>query len=133
MTDCAISILQLIRFGLVGFVATLTHASILWTLVEKSQVPATIATLLGYLVAFAVSYLGHYYITFQSRRGHKRTFPRFALVAIGGASLHGMIFFVATNLIGWHYWTAFAITIVLVPAIVFFVSKRLIFTPGERA
>lgn len=132
MTNCASGILQGIRFGLVGLAATLTHAGILWVLVEGYQISALVATLLGFLVAFAMSYLGHFYITFQSERSHTQTLPRFALVAIGGASLHGLIFFVAIDLIGWHYWIAFAITIVLVPGIVFVVSKRVIFNPLEK-
>jgi len=132
MTNYAIGILQFIRFGLVGLAATLTHTGILWALVEGYQMPATVATLLGFLIAFVVSYLGHYYVTFQSRRPHKRTLPGYALVAIGGASLHGLIFFVATDLIGWHYWIAFAITIILVPVIIFLMSKRMIFDPVEK-
>ena len=132
MNNCAASILQLIRFGLVGLAATLTHAGILWALVEGYRMPATVATLLGFLVAFAVSYLGHFYITFRSERSHKRTLPRYALVALIGASFHGLIFFVATDLIGWYYWIAFAITIIVWPMIIFVMSKRLIFNPGEK-
>jgi len=129
MTNCASGILQGIRFGLVGLAATLTHAGILWVLVEGYQISALVATLLGFLVAFVMSYLGHFYITFQSERSHTQTLPRFALVAIGGASLHGLIFFVAIDLIGWHYWYAFAIPNVPVPGILVFVWQRLISTP----
>lgn len=132
MNNCATSILQLIRFGLVGLAATLTHASILWALVEGYRMPATVATLSGFLVAFVVSYLGQFHITFRSERTHKRTLPRYALVATGGVSLHGLIFVVVIDLIGWHYWIAFAITIALVPVIVFVMSKRLIFNPVEK-
>ena len=132
MNNCATGILRIIRFGLVGLAATLTHAGILWALVEGYRMPATVATLLGFLVAFVVSYLGHFYITFRSERSHKRTLPGYALVALVGASLHGLIFVVAIDLIGWHYWIAFAITIALVPVIVFVMSKRLIFTPVEK-
>lgn len=131
MTNSAAGMLRLFRFGCVGLVATMTHAGILLALVEGFQMPAIAATLLGYLVAFGVSYLGHYFVTFRSKRSHKATLPAYVLVAGLGASLHGAIFVVATTIIGWHYWISFLIAIIIVPLIVFAVSARLIFNPAE--
>jgi putative flippase GtrA len=86
---------------------------------------------IGFLVAFNVSYFGHYYFTFQSTEPHRRALPGFALTAFVGAVLNWLIFVIGTEILSWNYWIAFGISIVLVPLFVFFVSRRLAFErPG---
>ena len=122
-------ITRIIRFGLVGLTATVTHGAILWILVESAYLHASEATVVGFLVAFFVSYSGHFYFTFQSNQAHQRALPRFALTAGVGAGLNWMIFFVAVDILAWHYWFAFLTTISTVPFLVYLMSKRLAFDP----
>ena len=124
-------IMRIIRFGLVGLTATMTHAVILWALVEGAYLHASEATVVGFLFAFFVSYSGHFYFTFQSNQAHQRALPRFGLTAGVGAGLNWMIFFAAVDILAWHYWFAFLITISIVPFLVYFMSKRLAFDPGS--
>ena len=121
-------------FGLelLGLAATATHAMSLWILVESDALHASEATVVGFLVAFFVSYCGHFYFTFQSNEAHERALPRFALVAIVGVSLNWIVFFVAVDILIWHYWFAFLIVIVTVPFLVFFMSKRFAFDPAKE-
>ena len=125
------TIFRVIRFGLVGVTATITHAVILWILVEGYFLPATQATVVGFLIAFFVSYFGHFYLTFQSNQAHQRALPRFALTAGVGAGLNWMVFFVAVDIFAWYYWFAFMIVIFTVPFVVYFMSKHLAFDPGS--
>lgn len=121
------SILRLFRFGIVGLLATVTHALILWALVEFVQMRPSFATVIGFLIAFNVSYFGHYYFTFQSKEPHRRALPGFAATATAGAVLNWLIFVIGTDVLAWNYWIAFAIAIVTVPIFVFIVSRRVAF------
>ncbi len=130
MTNLKGTLVRLFRFGVVGVAATLTHGAILWALVESVRMRPSIATVIGFLVAFNVSYFGHYYFTFRSNEPHRRALPVFAVTASMGAVLNWLIFVIANDILSWNYWVAFAIAIGLVPIFVFIVSKRFAF--GQR-
>lgn len=125
--------MRLFRFGVVGIGATVTHATILWALVESVNMRPSIATVIGFLVAFNVSYFGHYYFTFRSTEPHRRALPGFALTAVVGAVLNWLIFVIGTEILTWNYWIAFGISILLVPLFVFFVARRLAFERTDRS
>ena len=127
MSNFRATFVRLFRFGVVGVSATLTHAAILWALVESIQMRPSLATVIGFLVAFNVSYFGHYYFTFRSTEPHKRALPGFALTATAGAVLNWLIFVIGTDLLDWNYWITFLIAIASVPVFVFFVSRRVAF------
>ncbi len=125
--------MRLFRFGVVGIGATVTHAAILWALVESVSMRPSIATVIGFLVAFNVSYFGHYYFTFRSTEPHRRALPGFAMTAVVGAVLNWLIFVIGTEILTWNYWIAFGISILLVPLFVFFVSRRVAFERTNRS
>lgn len=127
MSNFRATFVRLFRFGVVGVSATLTHAAILWALVESVQMRPSLATVIGFLVAFNVSYFGHYYFTFRSTEPHKRALPGFALTATAGAVLNWLIFVIGTDLLDWNYWITFLIAVASVPVFVFFVSRRVAF------
>lgn len=75
---------QLFRFGLVGVIATLVHMLIGATLIHSGW-PALAANPLSFLIAFAVSFMGHYGFSFSDQERNIRTsLKRFALVAYAG-------------------------------------------------
>ena len=121
------------RFALVGGVATGVHAAILALGVERFAVSPPIATIFGFLGAVGVSYVGHYYLTFQSSEPHGRALPVFAGTACGGALLNWLIFVVVTQHFEANYWIAFAIVLITVPLVVFVVSKAIAFQPRKSA
>ena len=124
---------RIVRFGIVGVAATLTHALVLWAAVEFGGIRPTFATLLGFFTAFCVSYLGHYHFTFRSREPHARALPAFAFAAGSGAVLNALIFSVMTDVFSAPYWHAFAVTVVMVPPVVYVLSKSLAFAPDQTA
>ncbi len=119
--------LRLFRFGIVGVGATITHAGVLWALVEFVSLRPSIATVIGFLVAFNVSYFGHYYFTFRSKEPHRRALPGFAATATAGAVLNWLIFVIATDILNVNYWISFGVAVVTVPIFVFVVSRRVAF------
>lgn len=116
-----------LRFAAIGLTATLVHGGVLAALVEGADIAAIWATLCGFSIAFIVSYLGHYYITFQSRQPHRRALPGFALSASIGAGLNIAIFLIVMDGLGASYRVAFVCTIIIVPAITYALAKTLAF------
>nr|WP_321440049.1 GtrA family protein [uncultured Hyphomonas sp.] len=124
---------RIMRFGIVGVAATLTHALVLWLAVEFGGIRPTFATLLGFFTAFCVSYLGHYNFTFRSSEPHSKALPAFAFAAGTGAILNALIFSIMTDVFSAPYWHAFAVTIVMVPPVVYILSRSLAFAPDRSA
>jgi putative flippase GtrA len=82
------TIYQLMRFGIIGVLAALTHYAIAITLTSKSIQPAW-ANLVAFVIAFWVSYFGHRYFSFNAGEvSHQQTLPRFILVAVIGFILN---------------------------------------------
>ncbi len=79
---------QLMRFGVIGVLAAITHYCIAITLTNKGM-PAAWANLVAFVIAFWVSYFGHRYFSFEaSDVSHQQTLPRFILVAVLGFILN---------------------------------------------
>lgn len=118
---------RVLRYALIGVCATLVHAAILWLLVTFADLRPSFATIVGFLAAFSVSYFGHYHFTFHSTEPHRRALPRFFAVALSGAVLNWLIFFIVNDGFGIDYWIAFLIAVFVVPIFVFAMSGRLAF------
>ena len=75
---------QFLRFGFVGVLATLVHMLIGATLVHSGW-SALAANPVSFLIAFVVSFMGHYGFSFSDQENELATsLRRFTLVACGG-------------------------------------------------
>lgn len=82
---------QFLRFGLIGALATLVHMLVGATLVHSGW-PALTANLLSFVIAFAVSFMGHFGYSFSDQKGELATsLKRFALVACGGFAVNEVL------------------------------------------
>lgn len=120
-------LIRLVRYAIIGVCATLVHALILWLLVTYASLRPSIGTIIGFLTAFAVSYFGHYHFTFQSAEPHRRALPRFLAIALSGAFLNWLIFFIVNDAFKLDYWIAFGIAVIIIPVFVFALSGRIAF------
>ncbi|KAJ56850.1 hypothetical protein ACMU_07885 [Actibacterium mucosum KCTC 23349] len=68
---------QALRFGAVGVVATLVHAAVGYGAVRLLGLPGLGANLVGFGIAWWVSFLGHYTFTFRGRANRMRALLRF--------------------------------------------------------
>lgn len=89
---------RIVRFGLVGIVATLVHMSVALGLANLFAVPLQAANLSAFLVAFTVSFAGHHRLTFRSRHSVRRTMPRFAATATTGYAASAAVLSLGTTL-----------------------------------
>jgi putative flippase GtrA len=70
----------LMKFGVVGVLATLVHVSVALAALSVLHQPL-LANLCGFLAAFGVSFLGHAIWTFQLAEGRWRAARRFFVVS----------------------------------------------------
>lgn len=80
------------RYGLVGIFAASAHAGTALALRYLAHSPQTLSNFAGFLMGAVISYLGSYYFTFQTGKGHKHSLPRFALVWIIGIAINVGLF-----------------------------------------
>lgn len=73
--------LTICRFGIIGVLATTTHIGIVWVLIASAGLHPLLANVLAFLVAFMVSFSGHYYWTFVSRVSRRQAIKRFFLIS----------------------------------------------------
>jgi len=84
---------QVLRFAVVGVIATATHYSILTALVEIGHVNKIVATTIGYAIGTIVSYVLNRRFTFDARGTPVvKSFAKFAVLYGVGAFLNAAIF-----------------------------------------
>ena len=104
---------RLLRFGLVGGVATGIQYVILVVLVHEGVSPA-VASAIGVVVSAFGNYLLNYHFTFRSRESHGPAATKFVALAAGGLVINFVLMHVLVGA-GWYYLLAQ----VLVTAVVF--------------
>ncbi len=119
-----------IRFAGVGVVASLIHGLALNFLVLGGGLHPTLANAGAFLGAFSISYVGHYYFSFRSSQGHVAAALKFFIAALVGLALNTLVFAVTVNLLQLHYMIAFAAVIIILPPVMFWVSRKFVFAPG---
>ena len=114
-----------LRFVLVGGSAAATHLLIVWVLAQGAQWPPLGANVVAFLVAFWVSYGGHFLLTFaDAGAAHRQALPRFFIVACSAFVVNELLYVVALRWLGWHYLISLLAVLVIV-AVGTFVSSKL--------
>ncbi len=119
---------QGMRFGLVGIVATLTHVLIYIALVEATGTNPSAANAIAFVIAFAVSFVGHFRWTFATahganRRPWGRPLLKFTLVALFGFLLNALAVYVVTDVAQASYLYATIFMLLVTPISVFLLSR----------
>lgn len=115
---------QLLQFIVVGGSAAATHLATVGVVVSLTGMPPLWANVLGFLVAFIVSYNGHAWLTFSAAQAHGwPTVARFFAVACLGFVANETLYAFALHGLHWHYFWSLAGVLVLVAAGTFVLSK----------
>ncbi|MDB6060653.1 MAG: GtrA family protein [Verrucomicrobiaceae bacterium] len=115
-------ITQLARFGAVGIAAMAVHWIIVALLVPFGIAPL-IANIIGFAIAFNVSYFGHRNWTFNSAAAHSNTFTRFLTVAIASFLLNEAMYSLLLRFTALDYRVALFIVLGAVAALTFVLSR----------
>ncbi len=115
-------ILQIARFGVVGVAAMAVHWLVVVALVSLGLAPL-IANVMGFAVAFNVSYLGHRRWTFASDAAHSTTLGRFFAVALGSFIINEVLYSLLLRYTHLNYQVALALVLFAVAALTFVLSR----------
>jgi len=121
-------LLQLLRFGVVGAIASITHVGVFVVLIEAFEMPPLSSNFFAFCVAFTCSYLGHFHWTFrktgrQQAPGWNTPLPKFLVVALTGLLLNTLAVWTVVDALGQPYGYAVVLMLTVVPASLFLLSK----------
>lgn len=115
---------QLVCFVAVGVAATATHWCLAVFLVETWNLPAAAANLAGWMVAFGVSFAGHYAFTFRHAHADwKRSGWRFFLISAGGFVVNELAYVGFLHTTALPYDLLLALLLVAQAGLTFMVSR----------
>ena len=118
---------KIINFFFVGLTASLVH-TLVAGLVLKSDVGGVfVANTFGFIVAFMVSYSGHYYITFGSDVQHSVAFFKFLLTALIGFGFNSMILMFLVYLFQQESLLFIVVAIIGSAGLVYILSRNWVF------
>lgn len=96
-------ITQLMRFGIVGGIATAVQYLILIVLVQWADIDPILASAFGFTTSAFVNYALNYRYTFDSRRDHSQALPRFLAVALSGLTLNTLLMAAMVSVLALNY------------------------------
>lgn len=113
----------IMRFGLVGVVAAITHLSVAWLLLTITSLSALLSNMFAFLTAFGVSFAGHYLWTFKKSGMMGRAARNFFMIAFGGFVANTWVLSVLLDQ-GWFSpFACITIAILIIPAMTFLGSR----------
>jgi len=115
-------IAELARFGVVGIAAMATHWCVVAILVPLGMTPL-IANVIGFCIAFNVSFFGHHHWTFASSDNQQDTFKRFAGVAILGFISNEALYALLLKFTQLDYRVALIIVLIAVAGMTYLLSR----------
>ncbi len=115
---------SLLWFGAVGGSAAAVHFAVVWLLVGTWQWPALAANVMGFLLAFGVSFVGHHRLTFAAQQADGRqALPRFFGVALLGFTCNELLYALLLH-VGVEYRLALLVVLVAVAAMTWWLGRH---------
>jgi len=116
---------EVVRFGVVGGMATLTHFIVLNGTARLFGV--VLANGVAFCCAVWVTYFGQSIWVFKQPPLDFSRMRKFMVSAVGGLILNIGLMAFFSELLGWHYNLVFVCSLFLVPFVLFFVNKFWVF------
>ena len=115
---------QIIKFGIVGALGAITNLLVVVLLVEFLHWHPLTANIVGFLIAFNVSFWGHRYVTFTrtSRRLHQ-ALPRFFFTSGTGFLLNESLFYLLLKYTVLPYFVSLFFILAVVACYTFLLGK----------
>lgn len=121
---------QALRFAVVGGAATVVHYVTALALVTAGGWPPRWANLGGFVVAFAVSFLGQWKWTFGAADAPaRRALPAYFAVAVSSFLLNAALFELLLRYAPLPYYVSLALVLGTVAALTFVLSRKWAFGP----
>jgi putative flippase GtrA len=124
---------QIICFGAVGGLATLTHVGVAILSEAVLALSPQLANLSGYLFAVVVSYTGHALVTFKARVQSGAQFMRFILVSLLGLATSSTTVWVTMGVLSLSFHMAMLCVTVAVPMVTYLGMRFWVFDGRSEA
>ena len=124
-------IVQIIRFGLVGVVATVIDFGVLVLLKERMNVNVLLASAASFSVSVIANYILSMLFVFQSTQKNKvKEFLVFVALSVGGLLINQLVMWIGTEFLSAYYLLVKVFATIFVPVYNFvtrkiFLEKRL--------
>lgn len=116
-------IFLIIRFGMVGSVATMIHVLTLWALLSKATLSIFFANTISFFCAFGFSFIGNYLWTFGAPGSPKGALRRFFFISANAFLVNNVVLALVLRL-GWIDSTCAALCSALVIPVITFLASR---------
>jgi putative flippase GtrA len=123
---------RLVRFSAVGGLATFVHIGVAMVAVAAAGANPTVGTMIGFIVAFLVSYFGHFRFTFAAAGRHRDYLLKFAVSSLASFFLSTGAVWVTTAILGIDYRPALVALAIIVPACNYLVNRFWVFLQPGR-
>ena len=124
---------RLARYGLTGGLSLITHLLLLIVLVEVSGLSPVIASTLGFIASFIVSFALQHRWVFEHSHPVGHTLPRFLVVTLIGLALNATVMVVGYEVIGLNYLLAQSVAFILIPLSNYLLNQRWTFNTAAAA
>ena len=125
-------ILQIIKFGIVGVVATFTDVGVLVALKEFLHIDVLISSAISFCFSVAVNYILSMAFVFKSKHQNKiREIIIFVLLSIGGLCLNQLILWIGVKFTPVYYLIVKLFALVIVP-VYNFITRKIFLEAKEK-
>ena len=125
-------ILQIIKFGIVGVIATFVDVGVLVVLKELLHMDVLVSSALSFCASVAVNYILSMTFVFKSKNGDKvREFIIFVLLSVGGLCLNQLILWVGVTFTPVYYLIVKLFALVIVP-VYNFITRKIFLESKEK-
>ncbi len=124
--------LQLIKFGIVGIIATFVDVGVLVVLKELLHVDVLFASAISFCVSVTVNYILSMSFVFKGKKQSKlREFVVFVFLSIGGLCLNQFILWIGVKFTSIYYLAVKLLAMVIVP-IYNFITRKIFLESKEK-
>ncbi len=125
-------ILQLIKFGVVGVIATFVDVGVLVVLKELLHVDILLASAISFCASVTVNYILSMSFVFKRKKQSKlKEFIIFVLLSIGGLCLNQLILWIGVKFTSVYYLIVKLFAVVIVPIYNFITRKIFLEAKGK--
>ena len=115
---------RLLRFVLIGTAAAATHFAVVWAVVAAAGLPPLVANVIGWVVAFAVSFGGHFAWTFADQQAPiMQAMQRFAAVSLAGFVVNESLYALLLHGGVLGYRSALVVVLLMVAVMTYVLSR----------
>jgi putative flippase GtrA len=122
---------RLARFSAIGGLATVVHIGVAMVAVAAVGANPTAGSMIGFVAAFLVSYVGHFRFTFAAPGRYRDYLLKFVVSSLASFFLSTGAVWVATAILGIDYKPALIVLAIIVPLCNYLVNRFWVFLqPG---